>query len=67
MILIKAKGEQQMTPAQEKLKHSNENMVPRKCSVEFSNSTYSDEIPEYARLAIGLRIMPSSEEDKNDR
>lgn len=50
-----------MTKTQEKLKQSIEQKSPYECDVAFSNSTYSNEIPEYARLAIGLRIMPPSE------
>ena len=28
------------------------------CDIEFANSTYSDEIPLSARLAMGLKITP---------
>ena len=53
-----------MTEDQEKLKHAIIEKLPYRCSAEFSNSTYSDEIPEYARRFMGLRILPPNEDNK---
>ena len=36
----------------------------RGCDIEFANSKYSDEIPLYARLFMGLKITPRENTDK---